>query len=193
MKSVRPGFDFTLAMRDLCADIATRLTDFHHVEMERVALNICQTRSDVSHGMYASLTPLRFAGGAERKIVRGVSWGVEPLCDDTGQEYLYLLSFYLPRFQNVALEEKLITVFHEMWHIAPEFNGDVRRHPGRCYAHGSSQRRYDAQMTRLAQAWLALDPPSHLYEFLSLSFSELVAEHGRVMGKRWQAPKLVRQ
>ncbi len=192
MESSRQGFDFTLAMRDLCADIVARLSEFHHVQMERVAFNVCQTRSNVSHGMYASLTPLRFAGGAERKIMRGASWGVEPLYDETGRDYLYLLSFYLPRFQNVTLEEKLTTVFHELWHIAPEFNGDLRRHAGRCYAHGSSQRRYDAQMTRLAQAWLTLDPPSHLYDFLSLSFTELVAEHGRVVGNRWRAPKLVR-
>ncbi len=192
MESSRQSFDFTQAMCDLCADIAERVSEFQHVEVERVAFNICQTRRDVSHGMYASLTPLRFAGGAERKVMRGMSWGVEPLCDEGGSDYLYLLSFYLPRFQNTSLEEKLTTIFHELWHIAPEFNGDVRRHAGRCYAHGSSQRRYDAEMTRLAQAWLALNPPAQLYDFLSLSFAELVAEHGRVIGNRWRAPKLVR-
>jgi hypothetical protein len=193
MESPPHGFDFTAAMRRLCADISQRLVEFHHVVVDRVAFNVCQTRRDVSHGMYASLTPLRFAGGAERKTVRGVSWAIEQLCDDSGQEYLYLLSFYLPRFQNLPLEEKLVTVFHELWHIAPDFNGDLRRHAGRCYAHGPSQRDYDARMAQFAQAWLGLNPPSHLYEFLSLSFAELVAEHGRITGSRWRSPQLMRR
>ena len=193
MESPRLAFDFTHSMRRLCADIAARSPEFRYVDVSRVAFNICQTRRDVSHGMYASLTPLRFAHGAEQKVVRGVSWTVEPLKDELGRDYLYLLSFYLPRFQNTSLEEKLITVFHELWHIAPEFNGDLRRHAGRCYAHGPSRESYDAQMKRLAQSWLALDPPSHLYEFLSLSFSELVAEYGSIRGQRWRAPRLVRR
>ena len=122
--------------------------------------------SDVSHGIYASLTPLRFPGGTEQKVVRGISWQLEKLRDDVGREYLYLLSFYLPRFQNLCFEEKLTTVFHELWHIAPEFNGDVRRHAGRCYAHGTSQRKYDAHVARLAQDWLALDPTLPCLRFL---------------------------
>jgi predicted metallopeptidase len=186
-------FDFTSAMHALCADIASRLEAFSHIDVERVAFNICQTRRDVSHGMYASLTPLRFAGGSVLKTVRGVSWGIQEIRDDTGREYLYLLSFYLPRFQNTTLEEKLVTVFHELWHIGPGFDGDLRRHKGRCYAHGPSQREYDVQMRRHAQQWLALSPPCHLYDFLSLSFEELISEHGPVTGSRWSPPKLVRR
>lgn len=193
MEGPRHAFDFTVAMRRLCADISCRTSEFGHIDFGRVALNLCQTRRDVNHGMYASLTPLRFAGGTDRKLVRGVYWGIEQLHDETGREYLYLMSFYLPRFQNLSFEEKLITVFHELWHISPRFDGDLRRHKGRCYAHGRSQREYDARMTRLAQRWLALNPPQHVYEFLSLSFAELVAEHGQVTGSRWRSPRLVRR
>jgi hypothetical protein len=193
MESPRQGFDFTSAMRQLCVDICARVADFRHIEVDRVAFNVCQTRRPVSHGMYASLTPLRFAGGALQKTMRGANWRIEQLCDASGCEYLYLLSFYLPRFQNLPLEEKLITVFHELWHIAPEFNGDLRRHGGRCYAHGPSQRDYDARMALFAQSWLGLGPPPDIYDFLSLSFAELAAEHGRVYGSRWRAPRLVRR
>jgi hypothetical protein len=193
MDGPRQGFDFTSAMSALCGDVARRLAEFNHIEVEHVAFNVCQTRRDVAHGMFASLTPLRFQGGAEHRRFRGENWSVEPLCDEAGRQYLYLLSFYLPRFQNLPLEEKLTTVFHELWHISSEFNGDLRRHAGRCYAHGSSQRKYDAHMCRLAQEWLSLDPPSHLYEFLSLSFAELVSEHGRVLGNRWRSPRLIRR
>ncbi len=192
MDSSRQGFNFTAAMHRLCRDMVERLPELCHIDMTRIALGICQTRQDVSHGMYASLTPLRFESGKRRKTIRGVSWEVPPIIDDQGTEYLYLLSFYLPRFQNTSLEEKLSTVVHELWHISPAFDGDLRRHRGRYYAHGPSQREYDAQMARLGQAWLRLNPPAHLYEFLSLNFEELVAEYGQVYGSRWPTPKLVR-
>lgn len=193
MKQKRRCFDFTVAMRSLCSDIACRLEAFSHIDVQRVAFNICQTRRDVRHGMYASLTPLRFNGGSAFKTMRGVSWSIQEIRDDTGRDYLYLLSFYLPRFQDTTLEEKLITVFHELWHIGPNFDGDLRRHEGRCYVHGPSQSEYDARMKLYAQQWLSLNPPCHLYEFLLLSFEELVDEHGPVTGSRWNQPKLVRR
>ncbi len=185
------GFDFTAAMRRLCRDMVARLAELSHIDLERVAISLCQTRQNGSHGLYASLTPLKFEAGADQQVLEGRRYGVQRLCDQQGRELLYILSFFLPRFQNTSLEEKLSTVLHELWHVSPEFDGDLRRHEGRCYAHGPSQREYDAQMDRLAQRWLALDPPGHLYEFLTLDFAELVAEHGQVVGARWPTPKLL--
>lgn len=191
MATTSQGFDFCAAMRVLCRDIVARLSEFHHIEMPRVAISLCKTRRQTTHGIYASLTPLRFEDGALQKEVRGRRYETPRLSDEAGQDILYILSFYLPRFQNTSLEEKLSTVVHELWHISPEFNGDLRRHEGRFYAHGPSQKAYDAQMDRLAQRWLSLDPPAHYYEFLEHNFEQLVAEHGKVVGKRWPTPKLL--
>ena len=185
------GFDFCWAMRILCQDLVGRLPDLRHIDLPRVAISLCQTRKNVAHGIYASLTPLRFEAGAKTTVRRGRRYGVEPVLDERGEEYLYILSFYLPRFMNTSLEEKLSTVIHELWHISPNFDGDLRRHQGRCYAHGPSQKQYDAQMDRFAQRWLALDPPTHLYDFLIGDCEELIAEHGRITGTRWRNPQLI--
>lgn len=186
------GFDFTAAMRILCRDMVSRLDDLHHVDMHRVAVSLCQTRRKSAFGLYASLTPLKFEAGADNCVIEGRRYGAERLRDEKGREFLYILSFYLPRFQDLSLEEKLSTVLHELWHISPRFDGDLRRHAGRCYAHGPSQERYDAQMDELAQSWLALDPPGHAYEFLTVDFAALVAEHGNVVGTHWPTPRLLR-
>ena len=185
------GFDFTRAMRFLCEDLASRLPELQHIDLPRVAISLSKTRKNVSHGIYASLTPLRFEAGAKTTRRRGRRYGVEPIVDATGREYLYILSFYLPRFMNTSLEEKLSTVVHELWHISPDFDGDLRRHAGRCYAHGNSQKEYDARMDQLAQQWLTLDPPAHLYEFLMSDCNELIAEHGRIIGSHWPNPRLI--
>jgi hypothetical protein len=185
------GFDFTAAMRALCVDMAARMDELSHIQMPRVAVGVCQTRNNASHGVFATLTPLRFEAGLQEKVVRGRRYRIEPLVAPDGREYLYLLSFYLPRFQNMPLEEKLSTVVHELWHIGPNFDGDIRRHSGRCYAHGHSQKKYDQLMDRLTQQWLAANPPAHLYEFLERSFDELIAEHQGLRGHRWRPPRMV--
>jgi hypothetical protein len=167
-----------------------RLPELGHIDLAQVAISFSQARKPVSHGLYASLTPMRFAAGRRQTIIRGRPYRVAPLVDGQGREILYILSFYLPRFLNGSLEEKLSTTLHELWHIGPQFDGDLRRHEGRCYAHGHSTREYDQQMDQLAQRWLALDPPAHLYGFLQWSFAELVAEHGAVVGSRVPVPKL---
>src|SRR5262245_24507994 len=125
------GFDFTFHMRRLCADIARRVDELGHVDVHRMAIRCCQTRKSALHGIQATLTPLRFERGALETHRNGRRWTIERLYDASGREMLYLLSFYLPRFQNQSFHEKLATVFHELWHVDPAFTGDLRRLPGR--------------------------------------------------------------
>ncbi len=186
------GFNFTLHMRWLCADLAKRLPELAHLDIDRVAIRFCQARVHSRHGLYASLTPMRFEGGELLSRRRGGTWTVERLYNDAGREMLYLLSFYLPRFLDRSLEEKLTTVVHELWHISPTFDGDLRRHPGRCYAHTHSQRQYDARMRELTQKWQSLHPPREVYEFLKYDFRQLERRHGRVFGQKIRTPRLLR-
>ena len=185
------GFDFSAAVDAVCQDMCRRLPQLSHVDMRKVAVSIQQARNRAAYGIYASLTPLRFEQGATHKTIAGRRYGVQSVRNQHGSEYLYILSVYLPRFMNTTLEEKLLTLLHELWHISPEFDGDLRRHEGRCYAHGPSQAAYDAKMAALAQQWLAADPPATLYAFLDCDFAALAAEHGGVIGRRWRTPRLV--
>ena len=189
--AMKAGFDFTAHVRLLCADIVIRLPELSHIDLDQVAISFSQTRNSTQYGLHATLTPMRFEGGASTGIRRGQKYSVQRLFNSEGTEFLYILRFYLPRFMNTDVREKLITILHELWHISPHFNGDLRRHPGRCYAHTGSQQRYDAEMARLADRWLERSPPGSLYEFLHLDFGELQDVHGRVYGIRIPQPKLI--
>lgn len=188
---LRDGFDFTSHMRQICLDICQRLPDFRHVDMTRVAVSFSRARRRVRHGLQATLTPLRFENGASTGVRRGRQYTVQRVVDGQQREMLYILSFYLPRFLDLGFREKLVTVFHELWHINPRFDGDIRRHPGRCYAHSHSQADYDREMGRLVDRWLELDPPAAAYEFLRDSFDDLHRRHGRIFGTRIRTPKLI--
>jgi len=185
------GLDFTAHVRRLCEELVGRLDALRHIDVDRVAISFSQTRKSTGYGMYAALTPMRFVGGRIHTVRRGRRWGVQRLYAPDGREYLYILNFYLPRFLDLNFPDKLATIVHELWHISPRFDGDLRRFGGRCFAHGSSQRHYEAQVAELVECWLALRPAAGVCAFLRASFRDLVARHGRVYGCRIPAPKLV--
>ncbi len=191
-QATRTGdFDFTQHMRRLCKDMCARTPELSHIDLSRVAIGYRQARKSVAYGLQATLTPMRFEGGGSVSVRDGGKWTIQRLYDGSGREMLYLLNFYLPRFLNHSFREKLTTVVHELWHISPNFDGDLRRHPGRCYAHSHSQKEYDAWAEQLALRWLSLDPEPRLYEFLKLSFKQLARRHGAVVGMKIPAPKLL--
>jgi hypothetical protein len=124
-------------------------------------------------------------------VRRGREVTIQRVHDSSGREMLYILSFYLPRFQNLDFREKLITVLHELWHISPDFSGDIRRHEGRYHAHTHSQAEYDEEMGRLADRWLALGSPQELWSFLHEDFHQLSARHGGIVGLKIPRPRIV--
>jgi hypothetical protein len=191
LHAVRAGFDFTRQMRMVCADMVARLPELAHVDLARVAISFSQARKQSTSGLYASLTPMRFAGGTRAEKRRGRYYTSQTLRDSHDREMLYILSFCLPRFMDLEFREKLATILHELWHIGPRFDGDIRRHAGRCYAHSASQQRYDAAMLALADRWLAAGPAETCYEFLRGRFEDLQRQYGRVYGWRVTRPKLL--
>lgn len=190
MSGLRTPFDFSAAMYRLCDDITQRMPDLRHVNMPEVAVTFAQTRSRVTHGMQAKLTPLRFENGSLVTVRYGKQWMVPRLYHGQ-QELLYILTFYLPRFFNHSPREKMITVIHELFHISPEFNGDIRRFEGRYHAHSHSQKEYDECMGQLVDVYLAKRPPREVYGFLEMTFGELQAKHGGVVGLKVPIPKLI--
>lgn len=185
------GFNFTASMRSLCVHACAAVDELAHIQMDQVAVGFRQARKAVAHGLQASLTPMRFEGGATEVVKRGRLWQTQRIVSPAGHEILYLLNFYLPRFLDQPFEEKLTTVFHELWHISPAFDGDLRRHEGRCYMHGPRQDEFDAVALEMARHWLSLEPPEELAAFLRWDFAELRLRYGRVIGDRYAAPKVI--
>lgn len=174
---------YTEYMDALIEDIVARCDEFRHVDCAGLLTSISQARSGGASGDLAQLIPLRFEGGATTRTADGRTYTALPLIQD-GREILYIISFLLPRFCDLDRQRKLVTVFHELYHISPEFDGDIRRFPGRNYAHGSSRKKYDAQMAELVEHYLGQDPSEEIVGFLSYDFSGLKEKFGGVVGRR---------
>jgi len=197
--ALRRGLDYTSAVRTLCEALCRDLGELSHVQMTRMAVRACQTRQRGPYGVQATMTPLRFEGGATTTTRRGREWVIHPLPTDAfGKPYLYLLSLYVPRFVELPAEEKLAVVVHELWHVSPAFDGDLRRFPGRYHAHGARCDRYHDEMRGLAASWRAgglagsarADHP--VTSFLEADFQTLRSRHGAVYGTRIPTPRLWR-
>jgi hypothetical protein len=183
-------FDFCGHLRRLLVDVAQRCPQLGHVDMARVLLGVTQARSGRRHGLQARVTPLRFARGALTRKRRGATYQVQRyfLGD---HEYLYLMTFCLPRFLDQEFDDKLVTVFHEMFHLSPACDGDLRRHNGRYHLHTHNQKGYDRHMLELARSYLNSRPEPRLHHFLRLNFSQLLRRHGAVHGIVVPRPKII--
>jgi hypothetical protein len=183
-------FYFCTHVRRLLEDIVTRTPEFRHIQVPRLLIGALQARNGRAHGLQARVTPLRFPHGHLQRRRRDTTFQVQRyfLGD---HEFLYLMTFCLPRFQNQDFDDKFITLFHELYHIGPNFDGDLRRHHGRCQLHTRSQRQYDRHMAGLAREYLATGPDPALHAFLRLNFAQLQLRHGAVAGTVVPRPKVV--
>ena len=183
-------FDFCGHVRRLCADVVRHCEELRHIDVSGLLIGALQARSGRRHGLQARVTPLRFRGGALTRRRDGVAYQVQRLFVD-GREMLYLMTFCLPRFLDQDFEDKFITLFHELYHISPAFEGDLRRHAGRCDLHTQSKRLYDEQMAHMARAYLSNGADRGLHDFLRLNFAQLSHRHGSVVGVSVPRPRLV--
>jgi predicted metallopeptidase len=183
-------FDFSTAMHWLCEDVVRRSPAFAHIDLRRILFTIIKARNGRRHGLQARVTPMRFQRGALATIHRGTAYQVQRFVME-GREILYLVTFCLPRFLNRDFHDKLVTLFHELYHISPAFDGDLRRHEGRYSAHTCSQKKYDAHMSQMVTAYLKDGADTARHAFLRLSFAQLSRRHGSVVGLHLPRPKLV--
>jgi hypothetical protein len=183
-------FDFCGHVRRLCEDVVRHCDELRHIDVSRLLFAVTQARSGHSRGLQASVTPLRFRDGNLTRLHRGRAFQVQRYFVGD-REMLYLVKFCLPRFLDQDFSDKCITVFHELYHISPGFEGDLRRHGGRYAIHSHSKRDYDVHMAHLARAYLASQPERRLHDFLRLNFAQLCHRHGSVVGVVVPRPRLI--
>ena len=185
--------NLTGELERLVADITGRVDEFRHVDPSRVMVCVATTRGKGVHGTYAKIHPLRFENGSRTTLIKRrrntVRCEITPVARQ-GVEMLYVIYVLVPRFLNLPLREKLITLFHELYHVSPAFDGDIRRFPGKNYAHGSSRKKYNERMAHMVD--LYLEHPEHAsgVSFLEGDLTAIRSRYGSLVGRRMAAPKL---
>lgn len=184
--------NLTGELERLICDVVARTPELQHIAPEKLLVCVSSGRASRG-GSLAKIHPLRFEGG-ERSVKawrgRRSVLCTMPSITHRGEEMLYVIYFLVPRFLELPFREKLITIFHELYHISPACNGDIRRFPGRNYAHGSSTRSYNLFMGQLVDRYLEATPDRSGLAFLEGDLSELRSRHSAIVGRRLQAPRI---
>jgi hypothetical protein len=184
--------NLTGELERLIRDIVARTPELAHVAPEKLLVCVSSGRPG-SGGSLAKIHPLRFAGGeksVKRRRGRRSVLCTMPTITHQGEEMLYVIYFMVPRFLELSFREKLITIFHELYHISPECDGDIRRFPGRNYAHGWSTKAYNLQMATLVDAYLERLPERSALDFLDGNLASLRSRHHAIVARRLQAPRI---
>jgi len=108
-----------------------------------------------------------------------------------GVEQLYVIYFYAPQFFNLPPYEKLKVIFHELYHISPEFNGDIRRMGKKKAAHGHSRKKFDSFFEEEAKRFNEHIANTDTLEFLSFSMGDFYKNFKKVMCLKVKIPRAV--
>ena len=175
------GFDFTGNMTTLVDDIVKTHPFFKHIRINEILVAISPSNGN-RNGVVAKLRPMLFEGGSRTKLVRGVEFEAPEVIINS-EKILYIVYFHLPRFLNHGNHKtKLSTVLHELHHISPLFNGDIRRYTGKNYAHGNSRKDFDDLISIYTDEYIQSTSNPELSSFLKYKYSELKRKYGAICG-----------
>ena len=184
----RGEINISHALAGIIAEISARVGSFSHIDPGRVQVCISSNRSNGRGAIFGKLVPLRFKGGEELLHYRGKCYAM-PRVIRNGNRILYLIYFYSPRFIDLPPREKLRVIFHELYHISPDFNGDIRRFGRSGSAHGNSKKRYDLRFEIEMREFTELLAETDHWRFLSMDSRELFSSYGRVLSHRMKTPR----
>lgn len=185
--------DFNSAMTRLVAEVARHVGEFRTIDPEQLLISAAFARRARRGGLLAYVLPLKYREGSPvDRRVRGQKvyhWAMLPTYNEgSGKEVLYIVYFMLPRFYNMELREKLETVVHELYHINPKFNGDLRWFKGRSALHGD-MKSYDKKVKELTNEFLAAPHDASAYDFLKGSFAQNERRFQKIAARHIREPR----
>lgn len=169
-------------------EIITRSPDFRHISLLRMLVCIASNKSNGRGAIYGKVVPLRFRDGAGELYHHGKRYTM-PVVMCNGISQLYLIYFYFPKFFDLPAMEKLRVVFHELYHINPLFNGDIRRMGRVRESHGSSRKNFDRQFEESLQSFCAHVADTPYMNFLMMDTAQLARNFSIITARRMKVPR----
>lgn len=185
------ALNFNDRMAELIGEVLRHVPEFRHFDARRFRVSASFNRSRSRGGVLAYIVPLRYRDGLPVELRRHGSkmyhWAMMPH-EHEGNQILYFMYFMLPRYLNLTLRQKIETVVHELYHVHPSFNGDLRRFRGRSRLHGDS-RAYDLKVRDLTDAFLGAQHDPTKYEFLRGTTDHLRRRYGEILAHHLAEPR----
>ncbi|MEZ7891504.1 MAG: putative metallopeptidase [Candidatus Wallbacteria bacterium] len=186
-------FDFNHEYKLIIDDMIKSCVEFGHIDPKKIAVSYTPSKTNSKYGLQAKIYPLRFEGGAREKIINNYKFTIETL-SHKNEEIYYIIAFCIPRFLNLDAQGKLETIAHELFHISPRFNGDIRRFSlGARAAHGASKDIFDRHIGNIAKNYLYSSMRSILPKFLYYDYKKLKQNFKEIKFTKLKIPKILRE
>lgn len=140
----------------------------------RIVVSIGRSRGRERHGLWAYIVPLR----GKTKHGAQIQLSSEAIARENPHA-LYLVNFLFPRFAALSPQDRLETMLHELYHIAPMFDGTLREFSGAHRFHGPTPNQFDLQVKKFASEVRTEIPYLLSHPLLVRDFAELSSLKGR--------------
>ena len=188
MSRKQPSLNITDELEVVMVDLCSRIPEFSHINPRRILLCLSRARNNTTSGTFAKIVPMRFADGSPLQVHHGKTYALPQIPTPDG-DVLYIIYIYFPRFFSQPFEGRLRTLIHELFHIAPAFDGAIRKIGAR--AHGGSRRQFDDQLNPLLTRYLEAAPPESMLQLLRADLKELM-RGTTLCGRAMPLPKGIR-
>ena len=185
-ESINLSDTLTLLLREM----VQRTEEFKLFDVNRILLCCSTNRKKTGGGIYGKLLPLRFENGS-KFIKYNSRFYTIPRLVVNGTEILYLMYFYLPKFFDLSAREKINVMFHELYHISPLFNGDIRRMGEVKKAHGHSRKAFEERYIGYARDFYEYIRHTPYHVFLQMSTEDLHKNFKKIQFRRMKSIKPV--
>jgi hypothetical protein len=191
-ESVSPDdeIDLSESLTVIIENIVHFSPTFKHIDVNRIIVCIGSNKTGGRGGIYGKLVPLKFADGSNYLKYRGTCYAI-PEISKNGTTCLYIIYFYMPKFFDLPWDEKLRVIFHELFHISPHFNGDIRKMGNVKTAHGHSRKGFESLYKDELNNYLLYIQTSPHMGFLKMDTKSLFSRFKRVNGIRMKNPSPV--
>ncbi len=181
--------DITEILLRIIEQISANTSSFSHIDTKKILVCLASNKSNTRGGIYGKLVPLKFKNGSDILRFHGKHYTM-PAVINNGIRLLYIVYFYIPKFFDLSPFEKLRIIFHELYHISPEFNGDIRRMGEVKKAHGSSKKKFDLYFEKDARSFYEYIMDTEYMDFLKMD-TVFLNRNYKVYARRMKIPKPV--
>lgn len=165
----------------LTHDIIKAVPEFSHIDNSRILFSLKNSPKNSDNDYYAEVKCLSNNSYDFVSDGRITKHYYSDCLLKNGIPAFYLIEYTVPSFIDLTLREKICTIMHELYHISPLFNGELRLFNGKNCLHGPCPEKFDEYMYYLSDIFLA--KYKNLDELFKLNYLEITNKHGDLFVK----------
>jgi len=171
-------------------DMVNSTEEFKSFDLNKILVCCASNRKDFRGATYGKLLPLRFKDGSDIIKHNGRFYTI-PKVKLNEVEILYIIYLYIPKFFNLSAKDKVNVMFHELYHINPEFNGDIRRMGKFKSAHGHSRKSFEEKYIEYADNFFRNIKETPYFNFLQMNSEDIQNQFKKIKYRRMKSIKPV--